>query len=110
LGLVYDGTGVAAQIVQRLGADLNLVRQAVYANLRAGIPRAEQLPNRRRGKTIREMKGEVIPVSFQEREKIVLTLLVHEGLTTSAIAEVLGVSNEVVGEIVQAIIEKLKDL
>jgi DNA-binding NarL/FixJ family response regulator len=46
---------------------------------------------------------------FDERERIVLSLI-HEGLGISEIAELLGVSEETVGEIIQAVIEKLKDV
>jgi ATP-dependent Clp protease ATP-binding subunit ClpC len=96
LGLIREGEGVGAEVLQRLGADLNRVRQSViqllsgYAGLR---------------------HGEMSSLSpFEEREKIVVSLLIHEGMTTSQIAKVLGVSKEKVGEIVKAVIEKLKDV
>jgi ATP-dependent Clp protease ATP-binding subunit ClpC len=96
LGLIREGEGVAAQILQKLGADLKRVRRTVIKEL-SGSPavRYEEMPS---------------PSPFDEREKIVLSLLIHEGLTTSEIAKLLGVSEEKVGEIVQAVIEKLKDL
>jgi ATP-dependent Clp protease ATP-binding subunit ClpC len=97
LGLIREGEGVAAQVLQRLGAHLDRVRETVIQHLH-GYPPAV---------TYREMPT---PSPFEEREKIVLSLLIHEGMATSEIAEVLGVSEEKVGEIVQAVIEKLKDI
>jgi ATP-dependent Clp protease ATP-binding subunit ClpC len=96
LGLIREGEGVAAQILQKLGADLKRVRRTVIQEL-SGSPavRYGEMPS---------------PSPFDEREKIVLSLLIHEGLTTSEIAKLLGVSDEKVGEIVQTVIEKLKDL
>jgi DNA-directed RNA polymerase specialized sigma subunit len=47
-----------------------------------------------------EFRRDKSPSPFQEREKIVLSLLIQEGLTTSEIAKLLGVSDEKVGEIV----------
>jgi ATP-dependent Clp protease ATP-binding subunit ClpC len=96
LGLIREGEGVAAQILQKLGADLKRVRRTVIKEL-SGSPavRYGDMPS---------------PSPFDEREKILLSLLMHEGLTTSEIAKLLGVSEEKVGEIVQAVIEKLKDL
>jgi ATP-dependent Clp protease ATP-binding subunit ClpC len=97
LGLIREGEGVAAQVLQKLGAHLDRVRETVIQHLH-GYPPAV---------TYREMPT---PSPFEEREKIVLSLLIHEGMATSEIAEVLGVSEEKVGEIVQAVIEKLKDI
>jgi ATP-dependent Clp protease ATP-binding subunit ClpC len=97
LGLIREGEGVAAQVLQKLGAHLDRVRETVIQHLH-GYPPAV---------TYREMPT---PSPFEEREKIVLSLLIHEGMATSGIAEVLGVSEEKVGEIVQAVIEKLKDI
>ena len=51
-----------------------------------------------------------LPPLFGEREKAVLMLLTREGLTTSAIAEELGVSKEQVGEIIRAIVAKLGEI
>jgi DNA-binding NarL/FixJ family response regulator len=48
------------------------------------------------------------PISLEEREKIVITLLVHEGMTASEIAQVLGIPREIVGEILRGIVQKLK--
>jgi DNA-directed RNA polymerase specialized sigma subunit len=48
------------------------------------------------------------PSPFEEREKVVLSFLINEGLSTSELANLLGVSEEKVGEIIQAVIEKLK--
>jgi ATP-dependent Clp protease ATP-binding subunit ClpC len=98
LGLVREGEGVAAQVLQRLGANLDRVRQTVIQRMH-GYP-----PDVRSG----EMSS---PFGFfDEREKIVLSLLIQKGFTASGIAEVLGVSEEEVGDIVEAVIEKLKEL
>jgi ATP-dependent Clp protease ATP-binding subunit ClpC len=96
LGLIREGDGVAAQILQKLGADLKRVRRTVIQEL-SGSPavRYGEMPS---------------PSPFDEREKILLSLLIHEGLTTSEIAKLLGVSEEKVGEIVQALIAKLRDI
>jgi ATP-dependent Clp protease ATP-binding subunit ClpC len=98
LGLIREGEGVAAQVLQKLGAHLDRVRETVIQHLH-GYPAPAV--------TYGEMPS---PSPFEEREKIVLSLLIHEGMATSEIAEVLGVSEEKVGEIVQAVIEKLKDI
>jgi DNA-binding NarL/FixJ family response regulator len=106
LGLIREGEGVAAQILQRLGADLKRVRQTVIQQLfePGGIPEeilATLPPEFRRNK----------PKSpFTEREWIVLSLLIEEGMTTREIANLLDVSEEKVGEIIQAVIEKLKNV
>jgi ATP-dependent Clp protease ATP-binding subunit ClpA len=105
LGLIREGQGVAAQVLQKLGADLDRVRQAVIQQLSesaawtpVGIL-ARLPPEIRRGK----------PKSpFTKREWVVLSLLIEGGMTTGEIAELLGVSEEKVGEIVQAVIVKLK--
>jgi ATP-dependent Clp protease ATP-binding subunit ClpC len=107
LGLIREGQGVAAQVLQELGADLDRVRQAVIQQLSespawtpVGIL-ARLPPEFRRGK----------PKSpFTEREWIVLSLLIEQGMTTGEIADLLGVSEEKVGEIIQMVIEKLKNL
>jgi DNA-binding NarL/FixJ family response regulator len=90
LGLIREGEGVAAQILQKLGAGLDRVRETVIQEL-------SRRSRRPAGK-------------FTEREKIVLALLVQEGMPTGEIAEMLGVSEKEVGEIVRAVIEKLKDV
>jgi ATP-dependent Clp protease ATP-binding subunit ClpC len=96
LGLIREGEGVAAQILQKLGADLRRVRETVIREL-SGHPAG--------------MSGEMSsPSRFEEREKIVLSLLIQEGLIASRIADVLGVSEEEVGEIVHSIREKLREI
>lgn len=106
LGLVREGEGVGARILQDLGADMNRVGQAVI----------ELLPGDSSGMSFeRQTREELrrvldLPPLFEEREKAVLTLLTREGLTTSAIAEELGVSKEQVGEIIRAIVAKLGEI
>jgi ATP-dependent Clp protease ATP-binding subunit ClpC len=107
LGLVREGEGVAAQVLQNLGADLDRVRNRVRRIMvqRLLEPEEEMATMR----STRPKLGEYpSPSPFEEREKIVLSLLIQEGLTASEIAEVLGVSTEKVREVVQAIVEKLK--
>jgi ATP-dependent Clp protease ATP-binding subunit ClpC len=106
LGLIREGEGVGSQILQKLGADINRVRQTVIQQLSesaAGIfgeevPPAGSMPP----KVLRS------PSPFEDREKVVLSFLINEGLSTSELANLLGVSEEKVGEILQAVIEKLK--
>jgi ATP-dependent Clp protease ATP-binding subunit ClpA len=106
LGLVREGEGVGAQILWRLGAELNRVGQTVI----------ELLPGYRPGMSFEMPTPEELrrvldlPPLFEEREKAVLTLLTQEGLTTSAIAERLGVSKDKVGEIIRAIVAKLGEI
>ena len=106
LGLLREGEGVAAQVLQKLGADLNHVRQAVIQQLfePAGIPEAilATLPP--------EFRRHKPKSPFTEREWIVLSLLIEEGMTTREIGELLDVSEEKVGEIIQAVAEKLKGI
>jgi ATP-dependent Clp protease ATP-binding subunit ClpC len=96
LGLIREGEGVGAEVLQRLGADLYRVRRTVIQEL-SGSPavRYGEMPS---------------PSPFDEREKILLSLLIQEGRTTSDIAKLLGVSEEKVGEIIQALIAKLRDI
>jgi ATP-dependent Clp protease ATP-binding subunit ClpC len=96
LGLIYEGEGVAADVLQKLGASLTSVRQAVI-RLLSGSPAGKY--------------GDPLsPSPFEEREKVVLSFLINEGLSRSELATLLGVSEEKVGEIVRAVIEKLKDI
>lgn len=118
LGVIHTGEGVAAQILQRLGASLPEVRQAVIRRLPAGNL---DTPTEISGEALQiepdeDEVGRAEPeiplteepaVSFEEREKIVLSLLL-EGLSTRQIAQTLGVSTTKVGEIIGLIIEKLR--
>jgi ATP-dependent Clp protease ATP-binding subunit ClpA len=109
LGLVREGEGVAAQVLQKLGADLDRVRNRVRRIMvQRLLEPEEEMPTM--GSTRSKLREYASPSPFDEREKIVLSLLIQEGLTASAIADVLGVSEEKVGEIVQALIEKLKEI
>jgi ATP-dependent Clp protease ATP-binding subunit ClpC len=102
LGLIREGEGVGPQILQKLGADMNRVRQTVIHQMPGmfgeEVPPAGSMPP----KVLRS------PSPFEEREKVVLSFLINEGLSTSELANLLGVSEEKVGEIIQALIEKLK--
>ena len=103
LGLIREGEGIAAQVLQKLGADLNRVRQAVIMLLSGYTAgRGEQVADPQ------EPRWSLNPPSpFNEREKIVLSLLL-QGTTTSGIANVLGVSEDTVGEIIRAIVARLE--
>ena len=104
LGLIREGDGVAAQVLQQFGADLNRVRQTVIQFLSGYRPgMSSEMVTRQ------ELRAALQPSLFDERQKVVLSLLL-EGETTSGIADVLGVSKERVGEIVRSIIETLKDV
>ncbi len=98
--------GSPPRCLQKLGADLNHVRQAVIQQLfePAGIPEAilATLPP--------EFRRHKPKSPFTEREWIVLSLLIEEGMTTREIGELLDVSEEKVGEIIQAVAEKLKGI
>jgi DNA-binding NarL/FixJ family response regulator len=103
LGLIREGEGVAAQVLQDLGADLDRVRRTVMRLMMGRVLGPEEMP------------GEVTPQPteppslFDEREKIVLSLLL-QGETRNGVAETLGLSGEKVGEIIEALIEKLKQI
>jgi ATP-dependent Clp protease ATP-binding subunit ClpC len=102
LGLIREGEGVAAQVLQELGADLNRVRQTVILLLSGYTAgKGEQIASRQEVRTALDP-----PSPFDEREKIVLSLLL-QGATTSGIADTLGVSREKVNEIVEAVIDRL---
>jgi DNA-binding NarL/FixJ family response regulator len=109
LGLIREGEGVAAQTLQRLGVDLEWARGTVIQQLHGSSAASLRWTTiqRRHGSPAASHGESPSPSPFAEREKIVLSL-VQEGLTASEIAEVLGVSTEKVGEIIQAVIEKLK--
>ena len=96
LGLVREEEGVGAQVLQRLGPNLDSVGFAVIQELH--------------GHSARKFRKTSSPSPFEKREKIVLSFLVHEGLTASEIAESLGVSTEKVRQVIQAVIEKLKNV
>ena len=100
LGLIREGEGIAAQVLQRLGADLNRVRQTVI-QLLSGYPagKGEQVAG----------PQDLPPSHFDEREKIVLSLLL-QGEMRSGIAEILGVSKEKIDEIIRAIVARLGEV
>jgi DNA-binding NarL/FixJ family response regulator len=107
LGLIREGEGVAAQVLQKLGADMNRVRQTVIQQLSEsadGTPEeilATLPPEFHRGK----------PKSpFTKREWIVLSLLIEGGLTTGEIADILGTSKETVDTIIRAIVARLGEI
>ncbi len=66
LGLVREGEGVAAQVLQKRGADLARVRQTVVELLPGSAESAGRSPRRRRGRRIFEEEPTVPPVSSED--------------------------------------------
>jgi ATP-dependent Clp protease ATP-binding subunit ClpC len=66
LGLVREGEGVAAQVLQKLGADLARVREAVVELIPGSSESAGRSPRRRRGRRIFEEEPTVPPVSAED--------------------------------------------
>jgi ATP-dependent Clp protease ATP-binding subunit ClpC len=108
LGLIREGEGVAAQVLRKLGADLDRVRETVIHQMYGYPPGISGKEVPAAGSMPREVLRS--PSPFEERERVVLSFLINEGLSTGELANLLGVSEEKVGEIIQAVIEKLKDL
>jgi ATP-dependent Clp protease ATP-binding subunit ClpA len=100
LGLVREGEGIGAQILLNVGADMNRVRRSVTRRIIGDVLGTDEVPEALRSRPTEPLSP------FEEAEKIVLTLLL-QGDTTSGIAEILGVSKERVGEIIQGIVAKL---
>ena len=97
---------MGAQILWRLGAESNRVGQTVIELLPGYRPGMSfEMPPREELRRVLDL-----PPHFEEREKVVLTLLAQERLTTSAIAERLSVSKDKVGEIIRAIVTKLGEI
>jgi ATP-dependent Clp protease ATP-binding subunit ClpC len=102
LGLIREGEGVGAQVLQDLGAYTTQVRQTVLQRLVGRVAGREEIPT----ETAPE-PGEPLS-AFEERERIVLGLL-SDGLTSREIADALGVSTTAVGVMVKAIVAKLEE-
>jgi len=66
LGLVREGEGVAAQVLQKRGADLARVRETVVELLPGSSESAGRSPRRRRGRRIFEEEPTVSPVSAED--------------------------------------------
>jgi ATP-dependent Clp protease ATP-binding subunit ClpC len=66
LGLIREGEGVAAQVLQKLGADLARVREAVVELIPGSSESAGRSPRRRRGRRIFEEEATVPPVSAED--------------------------------------------
>jgi ATP-dependent Clp protease ATP-binding subunit ClpC len=99
LGLIREGEGVAAQVLQKLGADLNRVRQTVIQFL-SGYTGGEV-------HGVERDPGEPV-IAFSDRERIVLSFLV-DGAGSRQIAAALGVPPATVREIVRSVIKKLQE-
>jgi ATP-dependent Clp protease ATP-binding subunit ClpA len=94
LGLIHEGEGLAAQVLQRLGASTSRVRDAVMLQL--SQPRHAEAAG----------PEEKPPGLFDDRERMVLTLMI-DGHTKTQIGEILGVAT--VDDIVESIIKKLRE-
>jgi ATP-dependent Clp protease ATP-binding subunit ClpC len=66
LGLVREGEGVAAQVLVRLGADLDRVRETVTELLPGSSESAGRSPRRRRGRRILEEEPSSSPVASED--------------------------------------------
>jgi ATP-dependent Clp protease ATP-binding subunit ClpC len=66
LGLVREGEGVAAQVLERLGADLDRVRETVVELLPGSSESAGRSPRRRRGRRIVEEEPSGSPVASED--------------------------------------------
>jgi len=66
LGLIREGEGVAAQVLQKLGADLARVREAVVELIPGSSESAGRSPRRRRGRRIFEEEATVPPVAAED--------------------------------------------
>jgi ATP-dependent Clp protease ATP-binding subunit ClpC len=103
LGLIREGEGVAAQILQKLGADMVSVRQTVMEGLRGQVA-GPVGTFRQEGPELDEP-----PSPFRERERIVLELI-DSGMTTMEIADVFEWPRTTVDEIVEAVVAKLREI
>jgi ATP-dependent Clp protease ATP-binding subunit ClpC len=105
LGLIREGEGVGAEVLQRLGADLYRVRQTVIQLLSGYTAgKGERIAGPQELRTAPNP-----PSPFDEREKVVLTLLL-QGETRSGIADILGTSKETVDAIIRAIVARLGEI
>jgi ATP-dependent Clp protease ATP-binding subunit ClpA len=112
LGLVRERKGVGAHILRRLGSPPEQVRQAVIDRMSEGalgISTGTSSETDPAGTDQGESSLHEPAITFGEREKIVLSLLL-EGLSTRQIAETLGASTTKVEEIVRSIIEDLRQI
>jgi ATP-dependent Clp protease ATP-binding subunit ClpA len=100
LGLIREGEGVAARILENLGSNMVRVRRTVMERLVDRVAFPVEMP------TEAARPPDEPPYPFDEPEKIVLSLLL-QGETSSGIAEILGTSKARVGEIIQAIVVRL---
>jgi ATP-dependent Clp protease ATP-binding subunit ClpA len=66
LGLVREGEGVAAQVLQKLGADLPRVRETVIELLPGSSESAARSPRRRRSRRTTEVAPSGTPVSPED--------------------------------------------
>ncbi len=99
LGLIREGEGVGAQILQRLGGGSILVRATVMQRMGDSLVGPE-------GVTQMADEPTEPPSPFGERERVVLQL-VDSGKTATEIAEVFEWPRATVVEIVEGIVAKL---
>jgi ATP-dependent Clp protease ATP-binding subunit ClpA len=103
LGLIREGEGVGAMILENLGSSMARVRQTVMQRLAGRVAYPVEMPT----ETARPPDEPQYP--FDEPEKIVLSLLL-QGETTKGIAELLGASEARVSEIIRAIVVSLRKI
>jgi ATP-dependent Clp protease ATP-binding subunit ClpC len=106
LGVIREGEGFAAQILRRLGVRSDQVRQALKGELPEGGPRSDPAPEAEREPVMFRDTG----TRFEEWERNALTLLLHEGLTATETAEVLGISDEALRTILHRVVQKLEGI
>jgi ATP-dependent Clp protease ATP-binding subunit ClpC len=81
LGLVREGEGVAAQVLVRLGADLNRVRVEVIKLVHGGQGEAERVVGPRPGPPIREVLFREVQGALRSIEARLTAIERHLGLT-----------------------------
>jgi len=106
LGLIREGEGVAAQVLQKLGADLNRVRQQVI-QLLSGY-RVEEHDSTQSEWSETQMKLASSINSLPERERFVIVHYYFKGLTLAEIGEVLRVTESRVCQIHAKAVERMQ--
>src|ERR1700756_2443955 len=81
LGLIREGEGVAAQVLVRLGADLNRVRAEVIKLVHGGHGEAERAVGHRPSPAIREVLLRDVQSALRSIEKRLTAIERHLGMT-----------------------------
>jgi ATP-dependent Clp protease ATP-binding subunit ClpA len=85
LGLIREGDGVAAQMLARLGIDLNVVRRRVIELLPSGDPRLRQSPSRP------SERAPGSPLGIHDSLQEIMAVLINVSARLAAIEAHLGV-------------------